>query len=299
VEKKGRKVESEEEDDDMDSLGDDDEEMGEDEYDDEEDGEDEGSDVSSEGEEQGDEEKGKDVKDGYDTPENADEYLQYGSEDDSDEDGEKSYDDSSSDDSTSRKKKKKKGGPKEIVIKEIPADPYLIRREATLLNMVLRHFKKRVIVFFNEKIQCHRMLILFKIFGLKAAQVQGNLTQGERMQAIEAFQKGDVDFLLATDLVARGLDIPNVKTVINFSFPNEPKRYLHRIGRTARAGMHGVALTLCNDAERTDIKKLTRKLGHQINPYTLQQKQVQTLFDLLLTKLDKFVKDLQIEEAGD
>lgn len=138
--------------------------------------------------------------------------------------------------------------------------------------MVLKHFKKRVIIFFNEKVQCHRMLIIFKIFGLKATQVQGNLTQQERMDAIEQFQRGDVDYLLATDLVARGLDIPNVKTVINFSFPNEPKRYLHRIGRTARAGMHGVTVTLCNDAERTEIKKLTRKLGHQINPYTLQQK---------------------------
>lgn len=52
-----------------------------------------------------------------------------------------------------------------------------------------------------------------------------------------------------------------VKTVINFSFPTEPKRYLHRIGRTARAGSHGVAITICNDEERKEIKKLTRKLG--------------------------------------
>jgi ATP-dependent RNA helicase DDX27 len=125
-------------------------------------------------------------------------------------------------------------------------------------------------VFFNEKIQCHRMLLLFKIFKLKAVEVNGNLTQQERMDAIESFQKGDVDYLLATDLVARGLDIPNVKTVINFSFPNEPKRYLHRIGRTARAGAHGVSVTLCNDVERTEIKKLNRKLGHNITPYTVQ-----------------------------
>lgn len=89
------------------------------------------------------------------------------------------------------------------------------------------------------------------------------------MSSIEQFQRGDVDYLLATDLVARGLDIPNVKTIINFSFPNEPKRYLHRIGRTARAGAHGVSVTLCNDIERTEIKKLNRKLGHAITPYTV------------------------------
>lgn len=81
------------------------------------------------------------------------------------------------------------------------------------------------------------------------------------MASIEKFQKGEVDYLLATDLLARGLDISSIKTVINFSFPNEPKRYLHRIGRTARAGSHGVALTICNDEERKEIKKLTRKLG--------------------------------------
>ena len=82
----------------------------------------------------------------------------------------------------------------------------------------------------------------------------------ERMAAIEKFQKGEVDFLLATDLLARGIDISSIKTVINFSFPNEPKRYLHRVGRTARAGSHGVAITICNDQERKEIKKLTRKM---------------------------------------
>ena len=82
------------------------------------------------------------------------------------------------------------------------------------------------------------------------------------MIAIEKFQKGEVDYMLATDLLARGIDIAEVKTVINFNFPNEPKRYLHRIGRTARAGSHGVSITICNDEERKEIKKLTRKLGH-------------------------------------
>jgi superfamily II DNA/RNA helicase len=80
--------------------------------------------------------------------------------------------------------------------------------------------------------------------------------------------------LLATDLVARGLDINNVKSVLNFSFPTEPKRYLHRIGRTARAGSSGVAVTLCNDEERKDIKKMCRKLGVNLTPYILNPKLV-------------------------
>lgn len=87
------------------------------------------------------------------------------------------------------------------------------------------------------------------------------MSQADRMESIEKFQRNEVDYLLATDLVARGLDISNVKCVLNFAFPTEPKRYLHRIGRTARAGHSGVAVTLCNDEERKDIKKLARKLN--------------------------------------
>ena len=67
------------------------------------------------------------------------------------------------------------------------------------------------------------------------------MSQVERMNSVEKFQRGEVDFLLATDLVARGIDISAVKTVLNLSFPIEPKRYLHRIGRTARAGQPGTA----------------------------------------------------------
>lgn len=98
------------------------------------------------------------------------------------------------------------------------------------------------------------------------------MSQTERVDAIDKFQKGEVDYLLATDLVARGLDIPAVRAVINFSFPNEPKRYLHRIGRTARAGATGTSITLCNDEERKEIKQLSRKMGQQLNSYMIQPK---------------------------
>ena len=253
--------------------------------------------------EDGSDEEGEEEPTGLDKEDKAGSSDDGGDLDDGeDSDGTKTYDDEtdSADDNSDNEGKKKKPKQKKVFeVKEYPADPYLIRRESTLLSLVLRHFKQRVIVFFNEKVQCHRMLVMFKIFGLKAVQVQGNLTQQERMDAIEQFQRGDVDYLLATDLVSRGLDIPNVKTIINFSFPNEPKRYLHRVGRTARAGMHGTSVTLCNDVERQDIKKLTRKLGHQVTPYSMQPKQVQRLFDMLASKLDQLVKDLQIEEAGD
>lgn len=178
-------------------------------------------------------------------------------------------------------------------------DPFLVRREATLLTLVRRAFHQRVIIFFNEKKQCSRAHILFAVFGLKSAEIHGNMTQTERMDAIEKFQRGEVDYLLATDLVARGLDINGVKSVLNFSFPTEPKRYLHRIGRTARAGSSGVAVTLCNDEERKDLKKLSRKLNSHISAYVLQPKLVQQMHTFITEHIDPVLHEIEVDLQQD
>ena len=122
------------------------------------------------------------------------------------------------------------------------------------------------------------------------------MSQVDRMDAVEKFQRGDVDFLLATDLVARGIDISAVKTVLNFTFPIEPKRYLHRIGRTARAGSHGVALTLCNDEERKDIKKLIRKLNQNLTTYMVSPKQVKQMHDFITSTLDPLIREIELDQ---
>ena len=178
-------------------------------------------------------------------------------------------------------------------------DPLLVRRESALILLCLKQFKQRVIIFFNEKKQVGRVHALFAFFGLKAVEVHGDLNQKERLGNVEAFQKGEADFLLATDLVARGIDISAVKAVLNFSFPTEPKRYLHRVGRTARAGSTGQAITLCNDEERKDIKKLLRKLNQKLLPYSLNQKLVVLTHDFIKTKLDPLLREIQLEQQQD
>lgn len=187
----------------------------------------------------------------------------------------------------------------EEVVDHYRIDPFLVRREATLLLLALKSFGQRVIIFCNEKKQCNRLHTLFTMFGLKAVQVQGNMNQLDRMEAVEKFQRGEVDFLLATDLVARGLDISAVKTVLNFTFPIEPKRYLHRVGRTARAGSHGVALTLCNDEERKDIKKLIRKLNQNLTTYMVPPKLVKQLHDFITDTLDPVIREIELEQIQD
>jgi len=137
---------------------------------------------------------------------------------------------------------------------------------------------------------------LFAFFGLKAVDVHGDLSQEMRLGNVEKFQRGDVDYLIATDLVARGLDISAVKAVLNFSFPTEPKRYLHRVGRTARAGSHGQAVTLCNDEERKDIKKIINKLSQKILPYSIPHKLVKVAHDFITTTLDPIMREIQLEQ---
>ena len=92
-------------------------------------------------------------------------------------------------------------------------------REAIVLALCARSFHARVIVFFRSKQHCHRMAILFGLHALNCAELHGNLTQTQRLEALEKFRDGAVDFLLCTDLAARGLDIKGVETVVNFSFP--------------------------------------------------------------------------------
>jgi len=112
------------------------------------------------------------------------------------------------------------------------------------------------------------------------------------MEALQKFQSGDVEYLLTTDLLARGLDINSVKVVINFSFPVEPRRYVHRVGRTARAGASGVALTLCNDEERKEVKKLSRKLNFGVTTFSLNNRNV-LKYQKMLTNIEEAVVNVQ------
>lgn len=194
-----------------------------------------------------------------------------------------------------KKKEESKEAEEEEFFDRYRMDPLLVRRESTLLLLCLKAFKKRVIIFFNEKKQCGRLHSLFAFFGLNSVEVHGDLSQEERLGNVEKFQRGEVDYLLATDLVARGLDISAVTAVLNFSFPTEPKRYLHRVGRTARAGSHGQAVTLCNDEERKEIKKLIRKLNQKLLPYTVPHKLIKMAHDYITNTLDPVLREISLE----
>ncbi|KAK6506086.1 nucleolar DEAD-box protein required for synthesis of 60S ribosomal subunit [Arthrobotrys conoides] len=128
-------------------------------------------------------------------------------------------------------------------------------RLAMLVLLATELYKTRCIVFFRSKVYAHRVRIIFGLLGLKAAELHGSLSQEQRIKAVEQFRDGAVDFLLATDLASRGLDIKNVSYVINFELPQSHEIYTHRVGRTARAGRSGRAITLAAEADRKIVKK--------------------------------------------
>jgi ATP-dependent RNA helicase RhlE len=121
---------------------------------------------------------------------------------------------------------------------------------------------KQAFVFVNSKLGCARLARSLEREGLKTAALHGDKSQDERLKALEAFKKGEVDLLVCTDVAARGLDIKDVPAVFNFDIPFNAEDYVHRIGRTGRAGASGLAVSFVggnNDARLVgDIEKLIK-----------------------------------------
>jgi superfamily II DNA/RNA helicase len=131
-----------------------------------------------------------------------------------------------------------------------------------LLAQVLRNEPvERALVFTRTKHGADKVVRGLEKMGLAAAAIHGNKSQGQRERVLAAFRDGRVRTLIATDIAARGIDVDGISHVINYDLPNIPETYVHRIGRTARAGAAGVAISFCDGEERAflrDIEKLIR-----------------------------------------
>ncbi len=120
----------------------------------------------------------------------------------------------------------------------------------------------RVLVFTKTKHGADRVVKRLASAGVTAGAIHGNKAQNHRTRTLEAFRSGSSPVLVATDIAARGIDVDGITHVVNFDLPMEPEAYVHRIGRTARAGASGIAITFCSPEERgllRSVEKLTRK----------------------------------------
>jgi ATP-dependent RNA helicase RhlE len=146
-----------------------------------------------------------------------------------------------------------------------------------LLAEVLRdRTMARVLVFTRTKHGANRVAEHLNRGGVCTEAIHGNKSQSARERALAGFKKGNVRVLVATDIASRGIDVDGITHVINFELPNEPESYVHRIGRTGRAGAAGIALSFCDPSERTflrDIERLTRARLRVVesHPYSDQQ----------------------------
>jgi ATP-dependent RNA helicase RhlE len=123
---------------------------------------------------------------------------------------------------------------------------------------------ERTLVFTRTKHRADRLTKALVRDGIGAAAIHGNKSQGARQAALGKFKSGALEVLVATDIAARGIDVDGVSHVINFDLPNEPESYVHRIGRTARAGASGVAISLCSREELEYLRLIEKTIGHRL-----------------------------------
>ncbi|MGA7544264.1 MAG: DEAD/DEAH box helicase [Methyloceanibacter sp.] len=151
--------------------------------------------------------------------------------------------------------------PAKITADRIDQRVYFVPAQAkrVLLNELLADpAMDRVLVFTRTKRNADRVCRALQQAGVVAEALHGNKAQNARVRALDAFRSGRARVLVATDIAARGIDVPGVSHVINYELPNEPESYVHRIGRTARAGAGGDAIAFCDPSERSYLKAIER-----------------------------------------
>ncbi|MFA5521979.1 MAG: DEAD/DEAH box helicase [Castellaniella sp.] len=143
---------------------------------------------------------------------------------------------------------------------ELPAD----RKRAAVVHLVKSRGFRQVIVFSNTKIGTSRLARELLRDGVTAESIHGDKSQADRMKALQAFKDGELEVLVATDVAARGLDVAGVPCVINYDLPFSPEDYVHRIGRTGRAGAEGEAIALFTRDEERYLLEIEKLIGRRI-----------------------------------
>ncbi|MGE0377365.1 MAG: DEAD/DEAH box helicase, partial [Planctomycetaceae bacterium] len=134
-----------------------------------------------------------------------------------------------------------------------------------LLQKILKGGEvERALVFTKTKRGANLLADQLLRHGIKATAIHGNKSQAARQRALEAFRRNQVQVLVATDVAARGIDIDGISHVVNFDLPVEPEGYVHRIGRTGRAGAAGVALTFCCPGEGRELRAIEQFIGQKV-----------------------------------
>jgi len=133
-----------------------------------------------------------------------------------------------------------------------------------LVDVMKREDIDRAVVFSRTKHGANKLAQVLVQNGISADAIHGNKSQNQRVRTLDAFKDGKVPVLVATDIAARGIDVDGVSHVFNFDLPNVPEVFVHRIGRTARAGATGIAISICDETEREFLRDIEKLIGFNI-----------------------------------
>ncbi|MCP3055921.1 helicase-related protein, partial [Aurantimonas marianensis] len=154
--------------------------------------------------------------------------------------------------------------PEVITVEKIDQSVYLVPQKAKKLWLIEKlaqpEFAK-VVIFTRTKHGANRLSADLEKAGIESGAIHGNKSQAARQKALAAFQSGNINVLVATDIVARGIHVDDISHVVNFDLPEEPESYVHRIGRTARAGKSGIAVALVDPSERSKLRQIEKLTG--------------------------------------
>jgi len=157
--------------------------------------------------------------------------------------------------------------PKSVVVDRIDQKVMIVRateKQSRLHTILADEACKRVIVFTRTKRGADRVADRLGMAGISASAFHGNKAQNARQRALNDFMMGHIRVLVATDIAARGIDVSNITHVVNFDMPLDPETYVHRVGRTARKGNSGIAISLCDQSERQEIAAIERMMKQKL-----------------------------------
>ena len=157
--------------------------------------------------------------------------------------------------------------PEDVAVQSIEQITYIttIAEKSTLLyNIIMQKKLERVLIFVNRRHEARRLVETFKMYGISCALLSGEVDQTQRIKRLENFREGKVRVLVATDVASRGLHVEAISHVINYNMPQDVEEYVHRIGRTGRAGASGIAINFADEEDSYELQKLEEFLGKKI-----------------------------------
>jgi ATP-dependent RNA helicase DeaD len=144
-------------------------------------------------------------------------------------------------------------------------------KQATLISLLERYQPYLAVAFCRTKIRAKKLTDALQMAGWNVDELHGDLTQAKREQVMEKFRKAKLQILVATDVAARGLDIEGITHVFNYDIPHDAESYIHRIGRTGRAGKDGAAITLAAPKDRAELQRIEKEIGQTIERRSMHE----------------------------